>query len=161
MVLHAVKLTYFINSLCLTYSLDWLLSLENRGIRVFEDDVLESRAKLCLDNSQDKQPASTLEGNITDDVLFYVDNSGEAGNTGAEEKQNELISDAFVAAAHTMKLTDNGTRKRKGKSIEKKVKFVKHDLHQNTDPVKAGSSAPNDSSSGESEVEDPVSDSDA
>lgn len=72
-----------------------------------------------------------------------------------------MISDAFVAAAQTMKLSNNGAQKRKGKNGEKKIKFVKYDLHQNSEPVKARTSAADDSSSGESEVEDPVSDTDA
>lgn len=63
-----------------------------------------------------------------------------------------------VAAAQTMNLTDNGIRKRKGKSKENKIKSVKYDLHQNHIPVKGGTSATNDSSSDESDVEDPASD---
>ncbi|XP_027357731.1 uncharacterized protein LOC113867019 [Abrus precatorius] len=141
--------------------INWLLSLENRGIRVFEDDILKSHAKLGLDFSQAEQPAGNLEGKVADDDLFYVDNVGEEANTGEDDKQNKLISDAFVAAAQTMKLSENGNRKRKGKSSEKKIKFVKYDLHLKSDQVKASTSATNDSSSGESEVEDPVSDTDA
>lgn len=150
-----------INSLCLIYLIDWLLSLENRGIRVFEDDVLKSHATSGLDISQTEHPAGNLEGKVADDDLFYVDNIGEEGNTGDNDKQNKLVSDAFVAAAQTMKLSDDGARKRKGKHSEKKIKFVKYDLHQNSEPVKARTSAADDSSSGESEVEDPVSDTDA
>ncbi|TKY44523.1 hypothetical protein E2542_SST30799 [Spatholobus suberectus] len=141
--------------------LNWLLSLENRGIRVFEDDILKGHATSGLDTSQAEQPAGNLEGKIADDDLFYVDNIGEEGNTGEDDKQNKLISDAFVAAAQTMKLSDNGACKRKGKHSEKKIKFVKYDLHQNSEPVKARTSAADDSSSSESEVEDPVSDTDA
>lgn len=140
---------------------DWLLSLENRGIRVFEDDILKRHAKLGVDISQVEQPTGTLEGKKAGDDLFYVDNMGEEGNVGEEDKQNKLIGDAFVAAARTMKSMDNGTRKRKGKSSGKKIKFVKYDLHQDSVPAKAGTSAPDDSSSGESEVEHPVSDRDS
>jgi len=102
-----------------------------------------------------------LKKKIADDDLFYVDNAGEEGNTGEDDKQNKLISDAFVAAAQTMKLPKNKARKRKGKHSEKKIKFVKYDLHQNSKPVKARTSTADDSSSGESEVEDPISDTDA
>lgn len=156
-----IHLTYLINSLCLIYLLDWLLSLENRGSRVFEDDILKSHATSGLDISQTEHPAGNLEGKIADDDLFYVDNIGEEGKTGDDDKENKLISDAFVAAAQTMKLSGNGARKRKGKHSEKKIKFVKYDLHQNSEPVKARTSAADDSSNGESEVEDPVSDTDA
>jgi len=146
---------------CLIYLLDWLLSLENRGIRVFEDDILKKHATKGLDISKPDHPASNLESKIADDDLFYVDNAGEEGNTSGDEKQNKLISDAFVAAAQTMKLPHNEARKRKGKHSEKKIKFVKYDVHQNSEPVTARTSTADDSSSGESEVEDPKSDSDA
>lgn len=56
----------------------------------------------------------------------------------------------------TMKSSDNESRKRKGKSNGKKVKFIKYELHQNSVPVKDETSA-----SSESEVEDPSSDSEA
>jgi hypothetical protein len=141
--------------------LDWLLRLENRGIRVFEDDTLKSHAKLCLDISQMEQPVSTLDGKVTNDGLFYVDNAGDEENASEEDKEDKLISDAFVAAAQTMKSSDNESRKRKGKSKGKKIKFAKYELNQNAVAVKAGTSAPNESSSDESEVQDPNSDSDA
>lgn len=137
-----------------TALINWLLSLENRGIRIFEDDILKRHAASCRDISQAEHSAGNLEGKIADDDLFYVD-------TGNDDKQNKLISDAFVAAAQTMKLSDNGARKRKGKHGEKKIKFVKYDLHQDSEPVKARISAADDSSSEESEVEDPVSDTDS
>ncbi|CAJ1951594.1 unnamed protein product [Sphenostylis stenocarpa] len=139
----------------------WLLSLENRGIRVFEDDILKNHATLSLDISKLEHPASNLENKIADDDLFYVDNTGEEGNTGDDDKQNKLINDAFVAAAQIMKLPNGEVRKRKGKHSEKKVKFVKYDLHQNSVAAKARTSTADDSSSGESGVEDPISDTDA
>ncbi|KAL4317133.1 hypothetical protein AHAS_Ahas15G0354600 [Arachis hypogaea] len=141
--------------------LTWLLSIENRGIQVLEDDTLRSCAKSGLDISQAEQPTGNLDGKMVGDDLFYVDNVGEEGNAVEEDKQNEVISDAFVAAARTMKVTDSGSQKRKGKSKERKVKFVKHNLLQNSRPAKAETSSANDGSSGESEVEDPASDSDS
>ncbi|RYR07302.1 hypothetical protein Ahy_B05g074626 [Arachis hypogaea] len=119
------------------------------------------RALLSLDISQAEQPTGNLDGKMVGDDLFYVDNVGEEGNAVEEDKQNEVISDAFVAAARTMKVTDSGSQKRKGKSKERKVKFVKHNLLQNSRPAKAETSSANDGSSGESEVEDPASDSDS
>ncbi|RYR57645.1 hypothetical protein Ahy_A05g023351 isoform A [Arachis hypogaea] len=130
-------------------------------IRVLEDDTLRSCAKSGLNISQAEQPTGNLNGKMVDDDLFYVDNVGEEGNAVEEDKQNEVISDAFVAAARTMKVTDGGSQKRKGKSKERKVKFIKHNLLQNSRPVKAETSSANDGSSGESEVEDPASDSDS
>ncbi|GAU33543.1 hypothetical protein TSUD_143360 [Trifolium subterraneum] len=104
--------------------INWLLCLENRGIKVFEDDTLENHAKLCLDISQMEQPVGTLDGKVTDDGLFYVDNAGDDENASEEDKEKKLISDAFVAAAQTMKSSDNESRKRKGKSSGKKIKFA-------------------------------------
>ncbi|KAI4350717.1 hypothetical protein L6164_005145 [Bauhinia variegata] len=135
----------------------WLLSLEGLGIGIFGDDILKLHAKLGLDISQADQAAANSESKIADDDLFYVDNMGEEGNAHEQEgKPNELASAAFVAAAQSMKVTDNGSRKRKGTAAGKKVKFVKYDLHQSS--VTTGTSVVTDSSSGESEVEDPVSD---
>lgn len=144
----------------LIYILEWLLSLEEaKGIKVFEDDVLKSRAKQSLGISQAERPEANLEGKVADDDLFYVDNMGEEGNTCEEDEQNKLASVAFLAAAQTMKVTDNGKRKQKGASTKKKIKFVKYDVHPNPNPVNAGTSVAKDSSSGESEVEGPASDS--
>ncbi|CAJ2636578.1 unnamed protein product [Trifolium pratense] len=119
---------------------------------VFEDDTLRSHAKLCLDISQMEQPVGTLDGKVTDDGIF---------NVSEENKEKNLISDAFVEAAQTMKSSDNESRKRKGKNSGKKIKFSKYELNQNAVPVKAGTSTRNDSSSDESEVQDPNSDADA
>jgi hypothetical protein len=83
-----------------------------------------------------------------DDVLFYIDNKGE------DEDADE----------DTKNLTENGGRKRKeGRSAEqKKIKFVKYDLCQNSDSARARPSFfSNDGGfSSESEVENPHSDED-
>lgn len=97
-----------------------------------------------------------------DDVLFYIDNKGEHKDAD-DDQMNQSMTTAFVAAAHTMKSTVNGGRKRKdGRSAEKKkIKFVKHDLGQNSGSARARSSlVSNDGFSSESEVENPLSDDD-
>lgn len=96
-----------------------------------------------------------------DDILFYIDNKGEDEDAD-EDKVNKSMSTAFVAAAHRMESTENGGRKRKeGRSAEKKIKFVKYDLFQNSDSARARPSfVSNDGFSSESEVENPVSDED-
>lgn len=99
---------------------------------------------------------------MDDDILFYIDNKGEDEDAD-EDKMNESMSTAFVAAAHAMKLTENGGRKRKeGRSAEqKKIKFVKYDLSQNSDSARGRPSFfSNDGFSSESEVENPLSDED-
>lgn len=102
---------------------------------------------------------ANLERKVAFDDLFYVDNIGEKDNTCEEDEQNKLASAAFVAAAQTMKVNENGKRKRKGTTSTEKIKFVKYELNLDPKPVKAGTSVAKDGSSDESEVEDPVSDS--
>ncbi|XP_054823156.1 uncharacterized protein LOC129321417 [Prosopis cineraria] len=137
--------------------LKWLSSLEeDKGIEVFGDDFLRSRAKLGLDLSQAGHLEANLEGKIADDDLFYVDKTMGEENTSEEEEQNKLASAAFVAAAKTMKVTDVGKRKRKGKSTESKIKSVKYELLPDPRPVSAGTSISKDGSGGESEIDDPV-----
>lgn len=99
---------------------------------------------------------------MDDDILFTIDNNGADENT-VDDKMKQSMSAAFVAAAHTMKLAENGGRKRKeGKSTESnKIKFVKYDLCQNSDSVRTRSTiVSNDGFGSESEVENPVSDED-
>ncbi|XP_028806457.1 uncharacterized protein LOC114761289 [Neltuma alba] len=137
--------------------LKWLLSLEDKGIEVFEDDFLRSHARLGLDSSQEGHLEANLEGKIANDDLFYVDKTREEENTSEEDEQNKLASAAFAAAAKTMKVTDSGKRKRKGTSTARKIKSVKYELLPDPKPaVNAGTSVSKDSSGGESEVEDPV-----
>ncbi|KAG6718464.1 hypothetical protein I3842_04G151400 [Carya illinoinensis] len=143
----------------------WLLNLEDRGIKVFDDSISKYRTKLVLDvfKADLEQPASKLEDQkVDDDTLFTIDNNGADEDTD-EDKMEQSMSAAFVAAAHTMKLAENGGRKRKeGRSAEnQKIKFVKYDLCQNSVSVRARSTiVRNDGSDSESEVENPISDED-
>ncbi|KAK4280985.1 hypothetical protein QN277_012535 [Acacia crassicarpa] len=139
--------------------LKWVLSLEDKGVAVFKDSFLRSQAKLGLDSSQAGNLEANMEGKIMDDDLFYVDKTRGEEHTSEEEEdeQNKLTSAAFVAAAKTMKVTDNGKRKRKGTSTVRKIKSVKYELHPDPKPaVNAGTSVSKDSSGGESEIEDPA-----
>ncbi|XP_041006715.1 uncharacterized protein LOC121251512 [Juglans microcarpa x Juglans regia] len=143
----------------------WLLNLEDRGIKVFDDSISKYRTKLVLDifKADLEQPASKLKNKkVDDDILFTIDNNGADEDTD-EDKMKQSMSAAFVAAAHTMKLPEKGGRKRKeGKSAEnQKIKFVKYDLCQNSDSVRSRSTiVSNDGSDSESEVENPLSDED-
>ena len=89
---------------------------------------------------------------MDDDILFYIDNK-EGDKDSDEDKMNASMSAAFVSAAHSMKLTKNGERKRKeGKSAgKKKIKFVKYER---------SSTVSKDGFNSESEVENPLSDED-
>ena len=145
------------------------MNLESQGVRVFDDNVLKSRAELVRDSSviEFKQAASKLEGMKVDDDLFYVDNKGEeldAVDVDVDEKANEAVTAAFVAAAHSMKSADDKRKKRKGgKSAEKKgkIKFLKFEpLLSSEAPTTRSSVVRDDGASSGSEVENPLSDND-
>ncbi|KAI9191663.1 hypothetical protein LWI28_011666 [Acer negundo] len=145
--------------------LKWLLSLENQGIRAFDDKILKSHAKLAVDNSKTdcEYQSSKVKGNeASGDLLFYIDNKGEEEE---DEEMNESMSAAFVVAAHSIKFPENGGRKRKemgSTGNKKKIKHLKHDLSDNHGSTREGfSSVSNEDLSSESEVEDPISDEDA
>lgn len=101
---------------------------------------------------------------MDDELLFYMDNKGEDEHKDEEdEKVNRSTNAAFVDAAHTMTSSEKRGRKRKGKTAEKKgkIKFVKYDLHQNSDSTGGRPSLiNNDSINIWSEAENPHSDED-
>ncbi|KAK9208720.1 hypothetical protein WN944_001080 [Citrus x changshan-huyou] len=149
--------------------LRWLLSLENQGIRVFGDRILKSRAKLAVDNSKAdyEHQSSKIEGKkANDNLLFYIDNKGEEEESEGEENKeiNESMNAAFVAAAHSMKMTEDGGRKRKERGSsgkKKKIKYHKFDLSNTSDSTKERfSSVSNKGSSSESDIAEPLSDKD-
>lgn len=149
--------------------LRWLLSLENQGIRVFGDRTLKSRAELAVYNSKAdyEHQSSKIEGKeANDDLLFYIDNRGEEEEGEGEENKeiNESMNAAFVAAAHSMKMTEDGGRKRKERGSsgkKKKIKYHKFDLSNTSNSTKERFlSVSNEGSSSESEIEEPLSDED-
>lgn len=149
--------------------LRWLLSLENQGIRVFGDRILKSRAKLAVDNSKAdyEHQSSKIEGKkANDNLLFYMDNKGEEKESEGEENKeiNESMNAAFVAAPHSMKMTEDSRRKRKERGSsgkKKKIKYHKFDLSNTSDSTKERfSSVSNKGSSSESDIAEPLSDKD-
>ncbi|KAM7512957.1 hypothetical protein LguiB_011832 [Lonicera macranthoides] len=139
--------------------LDWLLNLEDQGMRLLGDGVSNYRAKLTLDSIKaDEQKA------LDSDLLFYIDNKGrEEDENDEEENMNKSIDAAFVAAAGTMQSAENeGRKKRKkrGDSEKKnKVKFVKYNVDDlSGTPAEKSAIFDQDGSNSESEVENPVSD---
>ncbi|KAL3829969.1 hypothetical protein ACJIZ3_018771 [Penstemon smallii] len=140
--------------------LKWMLNIENRGIKIFDNDMSKYRAKLISHNLQEEleQIAKREGGKKPDsDLLFYIDNKGqeEYGNR-EDEDMNKSLSAAFMAAAHSMESSENGGRKRKTKNGEmtEKVKFVKYNLVGNSAVPR------NDDLSSGSEIENPDSDED-
>ncbi|KAL5573025.1 hypothetical protein UlMin_022622 [Ulmus minor] len=144
----------------------WLLTLENQGVRVFDEGSLKNHAKLVLDNSKsDIELSTSKSGSKSLDDLFFVDNKGEALDADEDDaKTNGATNDAFVAAAHSMKLTENGERKRKGgTSSEKKknIKFHKYEpLLSPESPSERLQFINSDDLNSGSEVENPSSDED-
>ncbi|XWS26723.1 hypothetical protein CRYUN_Cryun26dG0054800 [Craigia yunnanensis] len=145
----------------------WLLKLEKQGIKLFDDSILKYHAKLLVDDSKVVREQSLSKVDVKkleDDSLLYVDNKGEEGEEEDENKmENESLTAAFVAAAHSMRQEDSSREKRKGRSEEKeRIKYFKYDLCSNSsgsdkDNVSvSGLAATNDDLSSETEVENPV-----
>lgn len=110
------------------------------------------RARFVLSSLEtDEQPDSITNGKKLDsNVLFYIDNKGDEEMNEETDDENKPISDAFVAAAHSLQSVENGEkRKRKDRkgSEKKHLKFRKHSISENSL-----------SSSSEAEVENPLSD---
>ncbi|KAH7519177.1 hypothetical protein FEM48_Zijuj08G0008000 [Ziziphus jujuba var. spinosa] len=138
----------------------WLFDLEHQGVRVFDDSDLKYRAKSICDTSKTdfEQPAHELESEkLGDDLLFWVDNKREKEDTDEEdEKANESMNAAFIAASHNMKPMDKVGRKRKeetGAEMKKKIKLI--DSNGSLPLVTS-----DDHSSSGSEVDNPLSDED-
>lgn len=84
---------------------EWLYSLEDQGKRLLDNDLSKYRARLAVDslNTDNEQPELTANGNKSDtDLIFYIDNKGKEDQNMENDNTNKPISDAFVAAAHTM-----------------------------------------------------------
>ncbi|MCD7454151.1 hypothetical protein HAX54_023633 [Datura stramonium] len=143
--------------------LSYILKIENGGIRIFDNNMSKTRAKLLLESMTEgfEQPVLKDGKKKSDtDLLFYIDNKGEEDEEEGDEKMNVSASDAFVAAARTMQSAEP-ERKRKGKDSEHKsrVKFLKYSLHENSGSKEGRSLiADSDDSSSESEVENPLTD---
>ncbi|KAL2229057.1 UNVERIFIED_CONTAM: hypothetical protein Sindi_1885400 [Sesamum indicum] len=142
--------------------LKWMLNIENKGIKIFDDDMSNFRAAF---NSKEEAGASMEEDQKPDsNLLFYIDNKGKKEYGNEDSKQmNESMSAAFTAAAHSMQSPVQGGRKRKTKKGEntKQVKFVKYNALKHSSLSGERSADPrNDHSESESDVDNPSSDED-
>lgn len=144
--------------------LQWLLKLEDQGLRLFDDSILESRARLAIEKSRSEDELVTYDREATfkDDDLFYVDKEGEEDHKSEMDKgddEEEDVNAKFMAAALSMKLGENESgRKRKQErknGKEKKIKFTKYYLSGNSEAIEKKKPVLSDS---ESEIENPVSD---
>ncbi|KAK6944857.1 hypothetical protein RJ641_025959 [Dillenia turbinata] len=157
--------------------LDWVLNLEDRGIKLFEV-ISNYRANILWDSSggDDERSVDMVDGKQLDaDLLFFIDNKGEESDKSEDDMEEEKdieevenvddsISNAFITAAQTMSSIETSlTRKcREGKSAEKmkRIKFAKYDLSENANAERENSVLVDDGSSSESDVENPSSDED-
>lgn len=147
--------------------LRWMLNIENRGIKIFDDAYLKSRGKLILESSEEesKQPARWEGGASQDsDTIFYIDNKGEEEHGKEDGKISERMNSAYMAAAHSIHSPEQGRRKRKTKNGERR-KSVNVSRFNRIDDSSAlldkRSDVPrNDYSNSGSEIDDPCSDED-
>ncbi|XP_040378716.1 uncharacterized protein LOC102701389 [Oryza brachyantha] len=139
--------------------LKWLVELEDKGFRVFGDNVSRIRERLMYDERRNGYQSRMIH---SDADLFFIDkqNGGEVMDTRAGEDEEaaemETADYAFMAAAQSMKT--NGMRKRKdcGTEDANVVKFVKYKVEDSS--VKDYFLSGNNGVSSGSEVENPQSD---
>ncbi|KAG8077262.1 hypothetical protein GUJ93_ZPchr0007g4915 [Zizania palustris] len=137
--------------------LKWLVDLEDKGLKVFGENVFRVRERLMYDEVKNGYQSRTVH---SDADLFFIDkhSSGEVMDRRAGEDEEavemETADNAFMAAAQSMKVMANGLRKRKdcGTEDANVFKFVKYKVEDSS--VKDYLSGNNGVSSG-SEVENP------
>ncbi|KAL2534288.1 hypothetical protein Adt_07639 [Abeliophyllum distichum] len=141
--------------------LRWMLNIENRGIRIFDDDMSKFRSKLISDSLKEDSDrlANKEERKTLDTDLFYIDNKGELGGNEENEMMSKSMNAAFMAAAHSIQSAEHEGTKRLAKKSEKRkrVKFLKYSLTENSESLAFPS---NDGRSSGSDVENPSSDED-
>lgn len=144
---------------------EWIYNLEDQGISILDNDMSKYRARLVLNSleTDNEQPDFITNGKKLDtDVSFYIDNKGDEEMNEENDDKNKPISDAFVAAAHSLQSVENsGKRKRKERkdSVKKHLKFRKHSINENSLSFGGNlGSLGEENSSSEGEVENPLSD---
>ncbi|KAH6826783.1 hypothetical protein C2S53_011014 [Perilla frutescens var. hirtella] len=139
----------------------WMLNIENKGIKIFDDDMSKFRSAF---NSKEASEQEMEEGRKPDSDIFYMDYEGqEEGGSEEDEKTSEGMSAAFTAAARSMQSSEQGGRKRKTKGGKKRkqMKFVKYSITDHSLLTEGRSVLPrNDHSDGGSNLENPSSDED-
>ncbi|KAK3004583.1 hypothetical protein RJ639_018544 [Escallonia herrerae] len=143
--------------------LKWLLNLEDQGIRILDEGMSDIRARLVLDNLKagDDRSGYKVDGMKSDtDILFYIDIKGKEEERTEDENPNDSMNAAFVAAAHTMQLAENGVgrKRRKRRRVGKKrVKLLKPDLDEPSGSSwKKSANFSKDDSNSESEIDNPI-----
>ncbi|XP_010267020.1 PREDICTED: uncharacterized protein LOC104604409 [Nelumbo nucifera] len=150
----------------------WLLKLDDQGAKVFDHYISKMHMKLRLEISKVENEAllwNPGSDKVEDDLFFYIDSKGEKKGedeekAGGDQEMIESMDASLLAAAHTMKFTENDRRRKRkeGRQTEgeTRVKFVKYHLHDDSIREKPSPFTDYDSPSSASEVEDPQSDED-
>lgn len=148
-------------SLYVCFLTEWLVDLEDKGFKVFGENVSRIRERLMYDEVKNGYQSRMTH---SDADLFFIDkqSGGEVMDTRAGEDEEavemETADNAFMAAAQSMKAMANGMRKRKdcGAEDSNVVKFVKYKVEDSS--VKDYFLSANNGMSSGSEVENPQSD---
>lgn len=145
-----------VNVLELCFQLvEWFVVIEERGVKLFEDDIFELCNKVMFEESHVDDTTKFNSGTNTTDDLFYFDNKGRVENEAAKDDDMGTAEIAFLTAAHSMK-TDVGKKRRKQRersSEESQLKFVKYNIDDDSvkDYFNSGSEVENPPSADEME----------
>ncbi|URD86452.1 hypothetical protein MUK42_27820 [Musa troglodytarum] len=144
-------------------SFEWLVVLEEQGLKLFDDNISELHSKLTIKEYDGMPETAKFDSgsNSTDGDIFFFDNTGNVDENAADDDRDMEITDsAFLSAARSMKSeASKGRRKRKEwgfEGDESQVKFVKCWIHDNSVKEHSNTRAV-DRMSSESETENPPS----
>ncbi|XP_047055342.1 uncharacterized protein LOC124661522 [Lolium rigidum] len=140
--------------------LKWLVDLEDKGLKVFGENFSRIQERLMHDEGKNFNQSRISHSGAD---LFFIDKKSHQEGMDTKDGEDgeavemETADNAFMAAAHSIKVMANGIRKRKdcGTEDAAAVKFVKYKTEDSS--VKGYLQATNGMSSG-SEVENPQSD---
>lgn len=143
---------------------EWLLIVEDQGVRVFDSDISKIYAKaiICKSRTEYELLGTKLDGkNLDETCLFNTVNEGKG-----EDKVDgdlEMVDSAdtmLLAAPGLMELrATNDARKRKeegNEEMDKRVKFFKCNLSNNLAREKVWTFRDNDGLGSGSEVYNPL-----
>ncbi|OAY76475.1 hypothetical protein ACMD2_15174 [Ananas comosus] len=147
--------------------LKWLVDFEDKGLRLLGDNISRLRKRLMFEESKVVSEHAMVDSisKETDADLFFFDKQRNDTEEDHKDRDIEMVDNAFMAAANSMKSAIDGRRKRKGSGGEGElqVKFVKYKIHDSsvkdyflpiTNGVCSGSEVENSPSDAEMEETD-------
>lgn len=146
---------------------EWLLIVEDLGVRVFDCDIskIHAKAVICKSRVESELPIFMPNGKLNDYLFFHTNNEARRHDkVDGDLEMVDFVDTEFSAASGLMKpIAVGDTKKRKeGRNIEDKtpVKFFKCHCHENTMSDKFSPLGNDDGLSNRGGVETPVSDED-